>query len=246
MQIWAHRGASTCAPENTLEAFQYAISLGVQGMELDVHLCADGIPVVIHDADVARLSNGRGRVKDLTLAQLKELDFSKGNSRYAGAQIPALEEALDLMKPSGVFMNIEIKTNAVYYPGIEETIIKLAKKMQLQQRILYSSFNHYTLQRILRLDSRARIGVLYGNALTSPEYYAEYLGAYAIHPPYAQVLRCPALVENCHRRGIRVHAWTANAPGSMVKLCQLGVDALVTDRPDLAISLLQKEQWHAG
>ena len=110
-KIFAHRGASGYAPENTLEAFALAITQGADGIELDVQLTKDGIPVVIHDETIDRVTEKKGWVKDYTLKELKELTVLKNKfPEYSAAKIPTLEEVLDAVKASGIQVNIELKT----------------------------------------------------------------------------------------------------------------------------------------
>ena len=107
--IWAHRGASAYAPENTLEAIELALRMGADGIELDVHRTRDGKLVVIHDETVDRTSNGSGYVKDMTCAELKKLDFSNGFEKYRGARIPTLKEVYGMLRSTQALINVEIK-----------------------------------------------------------------------------------------------------------------------------------------
>ena len=154
--IWGHRGASGHAPENTLPAFQLAADMGADGVELDVQLTRDGIPVICHDETVDRTSNGAGWLKDFTYSEIRKLDFSCGNAAYEGVRIPALEEVLDLLAPTGLTINIEIKTGIIFYDRSEEIILKLVRDRNWEDRIIYSSFNHYTVRRIKELDPSAK------------------------------------------------------------------------------------------
>ena len=142
--IYGHRGASGYAPENTLEAFRLAMEMGADGFELDVHMSKDGALVVIHDESVDRTTDGTGLVRDLTLAQLKTLDASCGMEAYKGAKIPTLDEVFDLIRDTRHIVNVEVKTDEWFYPQIEEKCLALAKEKGVEDRILYSSFNHYT------------------------------------------------------------------------------------------------------
>ena len=117
--IWAHRGASAYAPENTIPAFEQAIEMGADGVEFDVQRTSDGQLVVIHDETINRTSNGFGRVVDLTLEQLRLCNFSNGFVGHRKVQIPTLREALDLLGPTGVRINIELKNSVELYPGME-------------------------------------------------------------------------------------------------------------------------------
>ena len=163
-KVWAHRGASAYAPENTIPAFQMAMEMGADGLELDVHESSDGKLMVIHDERIDRTSNGTGRVVDMTCQQLKKLDFSNGMPGYKDVRIPTLREVYGLIKDSRMTVNVEIKCDVVIYPGIWDKVISLEREMGMQGRIIYSSFNHYVLQKVRELDPDAEIGLLYANA----------------------------------------------------------------------------------
>ena len=126
-KVWAHRGASGYAPENTLESFKMAMDMKADGVELDVQLTKDNELVVIHDETIDRTSNKTGFVKDYTLAELKSFNFNNGNEKYEYAQIPTLKEVFQLLKPSNMVINIELKTGVFFYEGIEEKVLKLVK-----------------------------------------------------------------------------------------------------------------------
>lgn len=120
VKVFAHRGASHYAPENTLPAFALAAEQGADGIELDVHLTKDGELVVIHDEKLDRTTNGTGWVKDYTLAELKTFCADNHLSGYPDARIPTLREVLELIRPTGLLVNIELKTSILWYDGIEE------------------------------------------------------------------------------------------------------------------------------
>lgn len=241
-QVWAHRGASAYAPENTLPAFQKAIELGAQGIELDVHESADGELVVIHDETVDRTSNGHGRVVDQTLMELKALDFSYGKASFSDVRIPTLPEVYALIKPTGLRINVEIKCDVIIYWGIWEKLIALEREMGMQGRILYSSFNHYVLPKIRELDPNAKIGLLYGEALVDPWVYANYLRADAIHPHYRATLYGPGLIEGCKKNNVAINTWTVDDPDAIYRLAQAGVEAVITNKPDVALEVVGKVQ----
>ena len=141
-KVWAHRGASAYAPENTLEAFRLGAEQGADGVELDVQLSKDGELVVIHDETIDRVSGGHGYVRDYTLEELRKLQFNKTHPEYQDVRIPTLGEVYDLLKPLGLEINVEIKTGIYFYPGIEEKLYLLEKEKGMQGKIIYSSFNH--------------------------------------------------------------------------------------------------------
>ncbi|MDY4469049.1 MAG: glycerophosphodiester phosphodiesterase [Eubacteriales bacterium] len=237
-KVWAHRGASAYAPENTIPAFQMAMEMGADGLELDVHESSDGKLMVIHDERIDRTSNGTGRVADMTCQQLKKLDFSNGMPGYKDVRIPTLREVYGLIKDSRMTVNVEIKCDVVIYPGIWDKVISLEREMGMQGRIIYSSFNHYVLQKVRELDPDAEIGLLYANAMVDPWVYAKYLNANAIHPNYRAALLCPGLMEGCAKNGVAVNPWTVNEAKDVMALAAKGANAVITNCPDVALRAL--------
>lgn len=236
--IFAHRGASAQAPENTLEAFSLAISMGADGLELDVHLSSDGELMVIHDAKVDRTTNGTGYVRDMTLEQLKALDASNGKEAYRGVKIPTLAEVYDLVRDTPVHVNVEIKTDEAFYPDIEKKCLELERQKGMAGRVIYSSFNHYTLANLLQLDPGAKTGLLYMSGLYQPWTYAKTVGATHIHPFYPSIM-LPGLVEGCAENGVGINFWTVNDPQIMAQCVQCGV-GIITDEPNVAMEIRKK------
>lgn len=237
-KVWAHRGASAYAPENTIPAFRLAMEQGADGIELDVQLSQDGKLMVIHDEWVDRTSNGRGRVVDMTCQELKKLDFSCGMQQYAFARIPTLKEVYGLLRGSNLTVNVEIKYGEVEYPGIWDKLIQLEREMGMQGRVMYSSFNHYVLKKIRELDPDAEIGLLYSCVLVDPWIYAGYLKADAIHPHYRAVMGSPGLLEGCRNAGVAINAWTVNDPDAVQMLAAANVNAIITNSPDVALKAI--------
>ena len=233
-RILAHRGASFYAPENTLPSFELALEQGADGVELDVHFSKDGELVIMHDERVDRTTNGKGFVKDFTLAELKELDASNGMEGFAGVKVPTLNEVFDLFKDTDKLINVEIKTDIIDYPGICEKVKALEVEKGMTGRIIYSSFNHYTVREMKRLDPDAKVGLLYMSILSEPWKYAEALGAECLHPHFITISRTPHMAEECNARGIETNIWTVDDSAWMERLAYMGVTSLITDRPDLA------------
>ena len=232
--IWAHRGASAYAPENTLEAIELALRMGADGIELDVHRTRDGKLVVIHDETVDRTSNGSGYVKDMTCAELKKLDFSNGFEKYRGARIPTLKEVYGMLRSTQALINVEIKCERVIYQGICDDLTKLAHEMGVSDRIIYSSFNHYMLMECRKAAPSARIGLLYGEALYNAWEYAHMLGADALHPPYTVALQAPGFIRNCRNARIAINTWTVDDEDAIRLLAASNVNAIITNKPDIA------------
>ncbi len=237
-KVWAHRGASGYAPENTIPAFKMAVEQGADGVELDVHLSADDKLMVIHDETVDRTSNGSGRVVDMTCQELKKLDFSNGMPGYANTRIPTLREVYGLLKNTNLTINVEIKCDVVIYYGIWNKVIEMEREMGMQGRIIYSSFNHYVLMKLREVDPTAKIGLLYSEAMVDPWVYANYLHAQAIHPHFLAALNCPGLLEGCRDAGVLVHPWTCNDEKVIRDLAAAKVDAVITNYPDTARKII--------
>lgn len=231
--IWAHRGASAYAPENTMEAFKLANHQQADGIELDIHLTKDNHLVVAHDETIDRCSNGKGRIIDMTLKELLTYDFSNGLPDYKNVRIPTLEEVLHYVRNTKMTINIEIKSGIVVYEGIEEKVTSLVSKMGMKKRVMYSSFNHYSLMHIKQLDKTLPIGLLYTEAMVDPHIYAEHLKAEALHPFY-YTLAVPETMAKCRQNGILVNPWTVNSAEHMTWMYKEGVNAIITNHPDVA------------
>lgn len=239
--VIAHRGASAYAPENTMAAFEKALQMGAGGIELDVQLSSDGQLVVVHDEKLDRTSNGKGWVKDYTLEELKALDFGSWSSAgFAGEKIPLLEEVMDLLKQKDILLNIEIKTGIVLYPGIEEKTAGMIMKYNMQDRIIVSSFNHYSLVEIKKIRPVIKTGVLYMAGLYEPWRYAAGIGACAIHPLFYNIQ--PEIMKGCRENGIQVSTFTVDQPQMIQKVALAGVDGIITNVPDTAIKILKYMQ----
>ena len=182
-KVWAHRGASGYAPENTLDAFRKAVEMGADGIELDVQMTKDGELVVIHDETINRVSNGKGWVKDYTYEELKKFNFNKTHLEYTKEEIPTLEQVYRLIKPTNLTINVEIKTGIVFYPGIEERVLELTERLGMKEHVIYSSFNHYTIRKIKELDPQAKTGMLYEDGIIDAvDYACDVVKADALHP----------------------------------------------------------------
>ena len=165
MKVYAHRGYSGRYPENTMLSFQKAAETGCDGIELDVQLTRDGTVVVIHDEAVDRTTDGTGLVKDYTFEELRKLDAGtiKGG-RYGFCPVPSFEEYCEWASQYGFVTNVEIKTGVYYYEDIEEKTLEIIKKYHLEDRIMFSSFNHLSLERLKELAPDIPRGALLEHA----------------------------------------------------------------------------------
>lgn len=232
-QIWAHRGASFYAPENTLEAFDIAVKQKADGIELDVQFSKDGELVVIHDETIDRVTNGTGYVKDYNLKELKQFNAAKLFPHYGFSEIPALEEVYGLLKKTDLTINVELKTGIIFYEGIEEKLLNLAKKMNMEDRIIYSSFNHYSLLNLRKLNKDVKIGILVSDIYVDVADYALKLGADALHP-IGYMLKIQGFIEQCKEKNIKLHVWTVDNEEEIKLLNEYGIDAIITNKPVIA------------
>lgn len=222
----AHRGASAYTPENTLPAFEQALELGVDMIELDVHMSRDGELVVIHDATLERTTNGRGRIREKDLYQLKALDAGSWFSPlFSGIKIPTLREVLDLAKGK-VQLDIEVKRR-----GIEERVVNLLRDYSFFDQVLITSFDHKALLRIKKLEPSIRTGALL--AMRPKDMVATARRAKSDILCIEHSLMREGDIKACHREGVSLYLWTVNDPRRMEHLIDLGVDGIITDYPDV-------------
>jgi glycerophosphoryl diester phosphodiesterase len=233
--IFAHRGASAHAPENTLSAFELALAQNADAIELDVKLSADGYAVVIHDATVDRTTRSRGRVRDLSFQELRSLDaggfFAE---RYRGEKIPSLEEVFEAVGKR-TFINVELTNYTTPRDALVETVCMLVKKFGLQNRVLFSSFFASNLSRAQAYLPDVPRGLLAFHGLLGAwaRSFGFNFGRYqALHPYLKDV--SSQQVQRVHRLNRRIHVWTVNAAEDMRRLFHWGVDGIFTDDPGLA------------
>ncbi len=238
-KVWAHRGASGYYPENTMSSFEEAVRQKADGIELDVHLSKDGYLVVCHDETLNRTTNGKGFIKQYDLYELKQLDAGSWfDKRFKGEKIPLLEEAIDLVKRSNMELNIEIKAGSIFYPGIEEKVLKMIDKYGIRSKVIISSFDHYSLVKIKNIDKDIKTGILYTEALYKPINYMKTTGANALHPNYITLTK--DIVEEAHALGIDINTYTVNIEEHIRFIKAMNVNAIITNYPDLAKSILME------
>jgi glycerophosphoryl diester phosphodiesterase len=228
--VIAHRGASGRLPENTLPAYELAIELGADMIEVDLHRTRDGAIVVTHDEELAGLG-GRGEIAEATLAEVRSLDAG------GGERVPTLDELLDGFG-SRIALNLELKRGVHDdYEGLEAATLAALEKRGLLEATLFSSFYDPVLARLRDLSARARLGLLISRRY--PDRWADRarrVGAEALHPELALVT--PELVRAAHDAGLAVNVYTVDAPGELARLIDLGVDGIFTNHPDRLRKLL--------
>lgn len=236
--IFAHRGASAHAPENTLASFELAIAQQADAVELDVKLSADGHVIVIHDSTVDRTTDGKGKVSDLTLTQLKALDAGSFFSpSFAGERIPTLDEVFEAMGKR-TFINIELKNYTTRRDDLVEAVCMLVKKHQMQKRVMFSSFFPSALSKTRNYLPDVPRGLLALSGLLGvwARSFGFTFGKYdALHPNLKGFT--PQDVDRVHRLKRRVHVYTVNHEEDMRRLFKWGVDGIFSDDPQLAVQV---------
>jgi len=226
----AHRGASGTCPENTLRAFITAAEAGAMMCELDVRVARDETLVVIHDQTVDRTTNGRGRVAELTLKELKLLDAGvRFGARFAGERIPTLDEVFDTLGDR-CGLNLELKASAA------GAICRMIRTRRAHETTIVSSFDWDMLARVKATDPAVRIGVLSDKHADTMIAAARALGAWAVNPRYD--LCTAALVAEARRYDLKVLAWTVDEPILMGRMIANGVDGIMTNYPDRLHALI--------
>lgn len=234
--IFAHRGASAYEPDNTMEAFELAHKMGADGIELDVRLTADGEVVIFHDNTLDRVTNMRGTIPEYTLSELKVMDvgYSFSGGKRTNYRIATLDEVYDFIAPLDMIVNVEIKEKT---PEIIKVCDTIAKRHKMEEKLIYSCFNHYQIRKVKEIIPNAFIAPLHAFNLLDPWDYCLKIGAGATHPDKEVIRQVPDFVKNCHDKGIRVHAWTADKPEDIQMLLDNGVDVIMTNYPDVALNL---------
>lgn len=235
--IFGHRGASRAAPQNTLAAFRKAAEMGADGVELDVHLSADGMPVVIHDARVDATTDGTGAVADFTVAQLQALDAgARFDPAFAGERVPTLEETLAAFGQQLLF-NIELKAFTRKDAALELAVVEVVRRLGLAERVWFSSFKPYSLLQVRRLAPEIPCGLLYDALGIGARLLGPLTPHEALHPHH--VLLSEARIRRAHRRGLWVATWTVDDVERARTLAAWGVDAIITNTPDRLLAALR-------
>lgn len=237
--IFAHRGASKVAPENTLPAFEQAIALGADGVELDIQYTSDGKVVCIHNLTLEKTTNGSGRVSAHTLAELRKLDAGAWfGAAFAGTRVPLLDEVLDLLKGK-LLINIELKVLDTRQSGLGTDAVKAVRQHGMTDQVVFSSFNPFALRGALREGPEFDGGLLLASDLPSWTRWTvtrRFSKANSLHPELKMV--DAAYAAAAQRAGLPLRVWTVNEEADMRRMIDLGVDAIITDKPDQLAQVL--------
>lgn len=213
VNIWAHRGSSMMNPENTLLAFRKAAELeGITGIEFNVQLTKDGEIVVIHDEKVDRTTDGTGNVRDYTLNELKQLTISGDGEVHS---IPTLRETFEMLAPycknKGLRLNIELKNSIIRYEGMEQKVIDMVSEFNLEDYVVYSSFNHDSIGLVKQIKADAEVAYLAGDYHRCMDGIRKY-GGMTIHPAQWGMPVNKGDVEDIRNAGFCVRMWNGSEP----------------------------------
>ncbi len=234
---FAHRGYSGKYPENTMIAFEKAIEAGADGIELDVQLTKDGEVVIIHDESIDRTTDGKGLVVSFTCEELKKYDASYTYRGQMGFNpIPTLREYFELVKDMNIITNIELKTGVNEYHGIEQKVWDLIKEYNLTDRIIISSFNHYTILRMKAIAPELVYGLLTETWYVDAGKYTHNLGVQCYHPQFANMTK--EIVKEIKSHGVQINAWTVNKEETMRDLIEKGIDGIIGNFPELTKKII--------
>lgn len=234
MIIVAHRGGADLGMENSLSCIEKGIEAGADWVEIDIHLTADNRIVVCHDRSVNRTANGKGRIAEMTLAEIQKLRLLDQSGKPSDETLPTLEQVLELCKDRCGLL-IEIKKKKNLYVGIEVLADSLVKQYGMQDHVVFQSFNDEVLFKLHEIDPTLRLekllfsltsNTLFDGSFTSfsAEKYS-FIASFNIHKSFAS----RHFIQRMHAMGKEVKVWTVNKP----KKLPVGVDGVITNRPDL-------------
>jgi glycerophosphoryl diester phosphodiesterase len=245
-RVAAHRGGAGLWPENSLLAFRQALALGVDALEFDLHMTADGEVVVLHDPTLERTTTGAGRVRDLKLADLAGARLKARDGTVTDELIPTFAQVLDLASKGSAELLPEIKVDAnrQRYDGIEDKVLALVRERGLSARTTIQAFQPETIRRLRELEPKARTMLLVARGDVERDRArpaeavrrARALGATDLGMNHRLI--DADVMAAARADGIRVSAWTVNDEADIRRMIDLGVDVVMSDRPDLAKRLI--------
>jgi glycerophosphoryl diester phosphodiesterase len=230
LRIWAHRGGSSAAPENTAASDEVARRAGVQWIETDVQSTKDGVPVILHDETVDRTTDGTGAIRSLTAAQVAELDAGSWFApAFAGQRVPTLAAQLDGLLARGGNLLLEIKN--VHTPESVARIVDEIHDRGMSGRVFVQSFETQHLRWVRELAPELPLGLLRSVLDPDPVAIAKDLEVSAYNPSESAFRTRPGIVADLHAIGVAVNIWTVDDPASWTALERAGVDGIITNRP---------------
>jgi glycerophosphoryl diester phosphodiesterase len=254
--VIAHQGGEELWPSNTLFAYQHAVDMGVDMLEMDLHVTADGALVLMHDETVDRTTNGTGRLEEMTLAEVKALDAGYYWTDDEGQTFPFRGQGITVATLEEVFqafphmpMNIEIKL--VESVPVVEPFCQMIRQHNMQDKVLAASFHQDALDQFRAACPEVSSSATQNEVINF--FARHFVGLAGSYSPIAQAVQVPEyrgnihiltprFVKDAHSRGMDVHVWTVNEAEGMQRMIDLGVDGIITDRPDILLELLGRSE----
>lgn len=232
MVLIAHRGASGYRPENTIAAFKKAVEMGSKAFEFDLQLTKDEKVVVFHDYTLERCTNGKGKLREKTLAELKKLDNGSWfDKEYKNEKIPTLVEVIEVVK-GGDFINLELKRDKDEKRSLVDKVLEVVKMYKIEDKVLISSFDHSLLEEVYSKNPKVKIGVLFEEKKDYADYVENLdLEAYSIN--LWKVLVSGVEVEGIKKNNYKLYSFTVNEKEEGEKLREYGVDGIFTNYLDI-------------
>jgi len=231
--LLGHRGAGGEAPENTWPAFEAARNAGMHGFEIDTTLTSDGVPVVVHDLTLERLTHDKKSISDMSFPDLCKVDVgSHFNPRFKGERVPRLEDVLDNYQD--MVLDVEIKGLNPFSEKLSEMVIKLLRERDLLDQTIISSFNPVIIKQVQSLEPSLRTGFNYlSDSILALRraWFGVFSRTFSKHPQPGQVTE--KYIARQHRKGVRVIPWGANCEDDIRRLLNIGVDGIISDFPSL-------------
>ena len=254
----AHQGGERLYPSETMFAFDQAVAMGVDVLEMDVHSTADGVLVLMHDATVDRTTDGRGVIKEMSFAEMQQLDAGyywtddDGQTypyRGQGITVPALEELFQTYPD--MLMNIELKQQE---PSIVRPFCDLVHEYEMQDKVLMATFHPDVMEEFRQTCPDVATSMVQKEIF--PLWLLSKVGLEELYTPAGEAIQAPltttlpvlgevdilteSFIEDAHRRNVQVHAWTIDDPVEMERLLEKEIDGIITDRPDLLLGVLNR------
>ncbi|WP_445487654.1 glycerophosphodiester phosphodiesterase [Niallia sp. 03133] len=238
--VGAHRGASQYYPENTMLSFHKALELGADYIELDVHLTKDEVPVVIHDSTLERTTDGKGKIRDYTMEELKRFDAGSWfGKEFTGLEIPTLEEVLQWSK-GRMGVNIELKQDVEKYAHLEEKVLEVIRKTKTINQIQVMSFNHKAVKKMKDLDANVFAGIILFAEAYNPIHLVKEVNADFFNTTW--MFHSKAVIDELHNEGYLVCGGHCDDPEKWAELQSLGIDMAETNIPDVMKKVEKKQQ----
>jgi len=242
MKVFAHRGFSGCYPENTMLAFKEALKTGCYGIELDVQTTKDGEVVVFHDETIDRVTDGSGYVRDYTYEELSRFNAAAlWNGKFGFQKIPTFREYCEWVKDTPLITNVELKTGVYYYEELEEKTIALIREYGISDRILFSSFNHLSIEQTKKLAPEIPVGALVEHeGLGNAGYYCSKCGYPYYHPGFKGLTEEEVL--GCRKHGVGINVWTINDMAALKQMEEWDVESVISNFPDVCMIYLNRKK----